>query len=122
MLASSLAAASWFAANLYALGHSSFPTIRDYHPYHTTLICVVTSLLAAFSNLTMMRRVTSICIKRTWFHSAITPVSIGITVAMLPINYFVTYYHIDSVARTDVEWTQYELPWILLALNAVQAG
>ncbi|KAI9175269.1 hypothetical protein H9P43_006630 [Blastocladiella emersonii ATCC 22665] len=121
MSLSSIAAFSWCAANLHALAQPAFPVIRNYYPDLTTLACIQASLLASFSNLAMLKRVTSICIKRTRFHAVITPVTVTMSVAMVPVNYIIASNQIDDAARADLDWVNYELPGILLVLNAVQA-
>ncbi|KAI9159485.1 hypothetical protein H9P43_008825 [Blastocladiella emersonii ATCC 22665] len=106
MLASSVAASSLYVLNLNSVSRPEFPYL-SYFPVYTTLTIIYSAILACSSTLIMMRRVKSVCLKRTRFLSAVTPVTVAIAATMFPVNCVVASLQCEELARTGLDWARY---------------
>ncbi|KAI9159484.1 hypothetical protein H9P43_008824 [Blastocladiella emersonii ATCC 22665] len=96
LLVSSLAATSLYLLNFYAVSRPEFPVI-SYFPAYSTLTTIESATLACSGTLVMLRRVKTVCIKRTRFLSAVTPVTVAMASAMFVINSAATFVHCENV-------------------------
>ncbi|KAI9159474.1 hypothetical protein H9P43_008814 [Blastocladiella emersonii ATCC 22665] len=70
----------------------------------------------------MIRRVQTICIRRTWFLTKMAPVTIAVAIFMFPVNLAVGILDMAAYIRAGQDLARYEVSRYLLALGAIQAG
>ncbi|KAI9159483.1 hypothetical protein H9P43_008823 [Blastocladiella emersonii ATCC 22665] len=119
---SSLAVAAVFACCIHAVAQPVYPVITEFYPWHSTVIAVEGSLLASLNMLIMLRRVKSVCIKKTWLVTIMTPVTVALAMAIFPVNLTVGLLTAEDVVRTNSRWEHYPVKPILLWLNGITAA
>ncbi|KAI9175271.1 hypothetical protein H9P43_006632 [Blastocladiella emersonii ATCC 22665] len=121
MAVTSASSVALAATNVHSLFEPSFPVILDYYPVTAYVGLVQPSIAGGASNLIVMRRVQSVCLKRTsLLYRIIAPVTITFAVIMIPVNMTVGYYHVEEVGRAGGPWATYDIGHALLLLNALQ--